>query len=298
MIFEKNGLDLTDKSLLTDDLGDTWLAFAASITDFNTYTFNTSYNLISISDPQSTIGGTILELLIDESTTTTEKTIAVRNVLFTNIISLVRNFGIVIDEDMLTINHLPALNTIIDLIYTLDGFEDLLSISEVLESSDMDPVDRFIRVLSIINDLDDVSVYEHLIMSVSLFTLDTLRLSLVSYDQDVPVHVDVAKRIRGNRPFLAGTLAWSHIVNGGNIGGAYSLLINAYQKELTDIEATDPEKFIKEVTAFAVISELESAEILEQVNKEISTTITDPKIIFKADKMISGLKLEGNDEKA
>ncbi len=299
MLFEQDGLDLTDASLLTVDLGDTWLAFTKSITDHNTYIFNTSYNLIRISDPYTTGGLTIDEILSDECRGVTEQTCAIRNLLITNIINIARDMGITVDVDNLTINDLPTLCKIVDLIYILDGFEDLLSLSAVLESKDLDPVDRFIRLIEIYYDEDDLNPYQYLITGVSERTLETIRMSLISHENDeLPVEKNIKDRILNNKDFLRGTLAWKHVTEGGNIGGSFNVLIADFKPELTAHEDNDHVEYIRQVVSLAVVSDLADGQLLDAVSQLISVTIVDPVVLFKADTLIEGLKLEQSHEEA
>ncbi len=299
MLFEQNGLDLTGESLLTDDLGDTWLAFTKSITDHNTYIFNTGYNLIRISDPNTTVGLTINEILIDESRGVTEQTFAIRNLIITNIINIAQDMGITIDVDNVTIDDLPTLCKIVDLVYILDGFEDLLSLSAVLESKDLDPVDRFVRLIELYYDEDDLNAYQYLITDVNERTLEAIRLSLINHEHDeLPVEKTVKDRILKNKAFLRNTLAWKHITDGGNIGGSFNILTADFKPELTLHEDADKVEYIRQVVALALVSDLANGEILDAVSQLISVTITDPVVLFKADALIEGLNLESTHEEA
>lgn len=291
MLLEANAVDLTDRSLLSVEIGGLWDNFKLSITDHNAYCLDTSYNLIRISDPNTLVGQIIQTMLVDESTDVSMKLADIRNLLITNIIGLISQAGIKIDEDMVNVNQLPLLNSILDLIYILNGFEDLLSLSEVLESSDIPTVDRFIRVLALVNDLDDTTDYEELILDVSETLIEVLRRSLITHDDVIPLNPLIRDRILNNKPFLKGTLAGEHLLQGGNFGGSLATLIKSWANELSAVESDNQAHYVKEIIALAILSDVTDGELLNEVNRLITDVVIDPSVLFKADAYIKSLNL-------
>ena len=291
MLFETNGLNLHNVDLLGEELGDTWLSFKKCITDYNTNIFKESFNLIKISLPETTLGMQINGVLINESLTVTEQIYEIRSMLITNIIDIAVQMGIKIDVDATTIDSLPILTNIVDAVYTLDGYEDLLSLSAILEDKDTHPVDRFISLLETIYNIDDLSYYENLIMEVSEYTLETIRLSLISPDATVEVPNEVKTRVIANKAFLKDTLAAFHVTHGGNMGGSFATLLNTFQSDLPELRESDPKRYIKELVGLSLLSDISNGGLVDELSTRITTDFQDAQLLFYADDVIKQLNL-------
>ena len=291
MIFEKRAIDLTEASILTSELGETWLAFAKSITEFNFNTFDKAYNLIAISQEETTVQNQILEILIDEGMTVTEQTNAVRDILIANSIQIITELGIEIDKDQITIDHLPLLTNIIDVAYILDGYEDLLSLSVILEAADLETKDRFIMVIEKLLDLEDTSLYEMIISDVSEHLLEVLRTSLINPDADIEVPQYVSDRVRGNKEFLRGTLAWEHVVSAGKLGIGWLVIYKYYLDRLNEMKENEPKKYIKEIICLMLCSGITNESFLDKLSARLGEDFSDVESLYYADGLVKKLGL-------
>lgn len=286
MIFENNAIDLTGVQLLSVEIGETWDNFGKCITESNYNIFNRAFNLIQVSDEDTTAGAEILHILIDEGLSVTEQTFEIRDLLITNIIEIITRLGITIDKDQLDINSLPVLCNLVDVVYILDGYEDLLSLSVILEAEDIPNADRFIMLISKVFSIDDMSDYECLITDVSEMTLLVIKRSLVSPDAEIPVPDWILSRIKKNKEFFKGTLAWEHVTQGGGLGLTWETLKSFYKDRLEDVKSKDQKQGIKDTVALMVLTNITDTDFLDRVTKEITEEYADLKKIFFADKLV------------
>lgn len=297
MIITANAVDLTDVDLLSDDVGGIWDSFKLNITDTNINRLVSGYNLIKISLPDTNLSTDITDLLLDENFDTPFKTQALLELMLTNIIDILTRVGFTLNGDYLDLEVLDTLIKVLDLFAIIDGYEDLMDISNILESRDIDPVQRFIRVYDIVYLIDEygdeAEVLATIIDDISEVVLEGLRLCLVLPELDIVVPDNIKLRIDVNRELLTlDTLAGAHIRNDGSLGSTFENLLSFYSNELTLIKDVDAFGYCKELILLLLISEVNNGSILDVFRKHTDGVIADMQVEFKLTKLIDGIKYE------
>lgn len=288
-------VNLTGVNLLQEDLGDTWSSYKLAITPENAELMETLYNLIVITDPETVLGLTISTILIDESLDTSQQKDLLFDIFLNNIIEMLTKFGITLDMDYVEPNSLRTLYEITDILYIIDNYEDLQSISELLETKDLDPKDRFIELFRKIHDLDPddpkLEDLTYLILECTENLMETLRLGLIVLDAEPEIPEYVKLRVLANRDFLENTVAVKHVRNNGRLGMGFLSLLNFYANELETAMQISPEHYVKELFGFVLISETPNDVFWDQLKQIIEENISDLTLIFKAEKVAEKIKL-------
>ncbi|UVD32280.1 hypothetical protein [Vibrio phage phiKT1028] len=290
-------LDLTNVELLTKDLGQPWINFGAWLTPETRDLIERVYTLLTIADEENVLVSNIANILADDDTAAIEQKAIILELLLNNIIEQLVKFGITIDLDHVEANKLDTLYQALDVIYLLNGYEDLQGLSEVLELSELSPKDRFIEVFRKLYDheptapiMDDLG---YLILECSEYLMETLRISLIISDGIPDTPEFVVKRIRANVSFLNGTLAGKHVRNNGTVGMGFLTLLSFYHLELASIMANSSEHYVKELFGFSLISETPNDRFWDQIKQVIEENIEDVTLIYRAEKVAEEINLEG-----
>ena len=131
-------IDLGDRNLAVENLGDMWQDFAARLMPEAAILFKDAYNLISISLPENGNDIQITNILIDETLETSDTVMHIRKLLIDSIVDCLQMMGIIIDYDYVSPDSLKDLVHILDTIYTLDGLDDLMQLVEILDDELID----------------------------------------------------------------------------------------------------------------------------------------------------------------
>lgn len=160
-------IDLGDRNLAVENLGEMWQDFAARLMPEAAILFKDAYNLISISLPENGNDIQITNILIDESLETPDTVMHIRKLLIDSIVDCLQMMGIIIDYDYVSPDSLKDLVHILDTIYTLDGMDDLMQLVEILDDELIDAKERFIRVIERVEPNYDLENFPYMIKEVS-----------------------------------------------------------------------------------------------------------------------------------
>lgn len=289
-------MDLTNVELLTKDLGQPWVNYGMWLTPETRDLIERVYTLLAITDEENVLVSTIANILADDDTTPLEQKAIILELLLNNIIEQLVKFGITVDLDYVEANKLEVLYRVTDVIYLLNGYEDLQGLSEILEMRDLPPKDRFIELFRKLYDynatdpiMDDLT---YLILECSEYLMETLRISLIVSDGIAEVPEFVVKRIRDNVTFINDTLAGKHVRNNGTIGMGFLTLLSFYHLELASIISTSPERYVKELFGFSLISETPNDRFWDQIKQVVEENVEDVTLLYRAEKVAEQIKLE------
>ncbi|UPT53842.1 hypothetical protein [Vibrio phage phiKT1019] len=288
-------MDLTNVDLLTKDLGGIWETYSRNITPENAELIQRVYTLLALADEEGVLAQTIANILTDEDSAVVEQKAVILELLLNNIIEQLVKFGITIDLEYVEPNKLDVLYQITDVIYLLNGYEDLQGLSLILEQSDLAPKDRFIELFRKIYDYHPtekvIEDLEYLILECSEYLMETLRISLIVSDGTPEVPEFVKLRIKTNVGFLDGTVAAKHVRNNGQIGMGFLTLLGFYALELDAAMKTSPEHYIKELFGFSLISETPNDRFWDQIKQVIEENVEEVTLLYRAEKLADQINL-------
>ena len=288
-------LDLTNVDLLSKDVGEPWINFSQALTPEVADLMQRVYTLLALTDEESVLVSAIANLLSDEDTPVIEIKAILLELLLNNIIEQLVKFGITLDLEQVNANKLDLLYQITDVIYLLNGYEDLEGLSVILEQRDLDPKDRFIELFRKLYSMEPtdqvIDELNYLIDECSEYLMEMLRLSLIVADgvPDIPKHV--RERVRANAAFLGGTTAGKHIRNNGQVGMGFLTSLSFYRLELDAAMRQSPEQYIKELFAFAIISETPDDELWDKLKVVIEENVEEVTLLYRAEQLIDEIIL-------
>lgn len=287
-------IDLTNTNLGIENLGEYWEDFIARCIPEHGTLYNESYNLIAISFPDSFIDNTLTQLFIDEGLDTSELMAHVRLLFINTLCDALQMMGIYVDKDYIDMNSLEELKCILDTIYLADGLTDLIGLVDVLQSEEMETIERFIRTVRLVSPEYEFNDMESYIKDVSPNVIRGLLIGLNIIDEDDTTYVDhtVKARIKENKAFLIGTFGGSHIVNGGQAG----LDIDAYMRLFTNELAmalvdNNKQSFLSQVLSLMVISSLSDQQIVGQFSSLVEDQTTEIEEAYRAMELIKKVTL-------
>lgn len=288
-------MDVTNVDLLTKDLGEPWINFSQAITPENAELIQKVYTLLVLADEENVLVSSIANILSDDDSAVIEQKAVILELLLNNIIEQLVKFGITVDLEYVEANKLHVLYQITDVIYLLNGYEDLQGLSEILEMRDLPPKDRFIELFRKMYDHDAmdpiIDDLNYLILECSEYLMETLRISLIVADA-VPETPDFIKlRIKTNVGFLNDTVAAKHVRNNGQLGMGFLTLLSFYRMELEQAMATSPEHYIKELFGFALISELSNDQFWDQIKQVIEENVEEVQLLYRSEQLAEQIKL-------
>lgn len=287
-------IDLTNTDLGVENLGEMWNDFILRCTPEQAKLFNESYNLITISFPDSYIDSTLTHLFIDESMDTSDLMAAVRELFINTVIDALQIMGIIIDKDYVEMNSLSLLNQVLDTIYLADGITDLIGLADLLNYEDWTAKDRFIGVMKMISPENDYELLDYIVSDVSINTIRGLLVGINVIDEDDKKFVDpqLTKRVKANKPLLLQTLAFKHINDGGGLGQNIDTYLNLFINDLGTILMEGAPGYMKHVLGLMIISNLTDAQIHKQFNtlsESLSMSIED---LYVTNKVLEGAVLD------
>lgn len=303
-----------DEDLAASIIGGPWVLFKQSIPETQAKILVHAFNLILLADgtasgdtteldtdsvlnrPTSFLPTDINNLLVDEAVSTVNKKAYVYEMLIDNTINLLQQIGFIFNDDYVTAEMLPYVCKIGHFFYEMQGYQDLIGITDALQSQDIAPVDRFLLVLHrYLGEETDMSPYELLIQDVSEVTLKAIKDGLEGDDVSVGIPDSLIARVKANLLVLEGTLAYNHIRTNGQLGGSLDSFLSFFHKELAvlqeDLTGTNALNYIKEVMGFYLISEVNNPHIKERLNVLAYELIDDHLILNQAEALINQLVL-------
>ncbi|QDH47093.1 hypothetical protein PQC07_gp204 [Aeromonas phage D3] len=292
-------IDLTNANLASDNLGEMWDDFAVRCTPEAAIQLQDAYNLITLS-LECVPGGNngfldtnITTVLIDEGYDTPDTIQAVRKILIYALVDCLQAMGIMIDMDYIGPDELVILTKILDTIYTVDGIEDILGLSDVLEDEGIDPKERFIQVMALVDPLMDQEKLPYVIKDVSVDVTKgmLIGLNILSTDDDQYMEPFFKKRLVANKAFLKGTIGERHIVDGGGVQQQLDIYMNLFAAEVGEMMLNNPVEYIKNMISIMLLTPMTGAEIEGAVMSLINDVSETTEIMYRAQAVLKEVNL-------
>lgn len=287
-------IDLGDRNLAVENLGEMWQDFAARLMPEAAILFKDAYNLISISLPENGNDIQITNILIDESLETSDTIMHIRKLLIDSIVDCLQMMGIIIDYDYVSPDSLKDLVHILDTIYTLDGMDDLMQLVEILDDELIDAKERFIRVIERVEPDYDLENFPYMIKEVSPNVTKGILIGLNILDNDDTEYMEptIKRRVQANKEFLKETLAWEHITKGGASTLSLEVLMTLFVSDL-GIKLTENKlDYFKQVLSLMLISDLTDGQIKSQYFALLEEVAENMDEIYKAQTLLEKVKLD------
>ena len=287
-------IDLGDRNLAVENLGDMWQDFAARLMPEAAILFKDAYNLISISLPENGNDIQITNILIDETLETSDTVMHIRKLLIDSIVDCLQMMGIIIDYDYVSPDSLKDLVHILDTIYTLDGMDDLMQLVEILDDELIDAKERFIRVIEKVEPDYDLENFPYMIKEVSPNVTKGILISLNILDNDDTEYMEptIKRRVQTNKEFLKETLGWEHIINGGASTLSLEVLMTLFVSDL-GIKLTENKlDYFKNVLSLMLISDLTDGQIKSQYFALVEEVSENMDEVYKAQTLLEKVKLD------
>ena len=287
-------IDLGDRNLAVENLGDMWQDFAARLMPEAAILFKDAYNLISISLPENGNDIQITNILIDESLETPDTVMHIRKLLIDSIVDCLQMMGIIIDYDYVSPDSLKDLVHILDIIYTLDGMDDLMQLVDILDDELIDAKERFIRVIERVEPDYDLENFPYMIKEVSPNVTKGILIGLNILDNDDTEYMEptIKRRVQVNKEFLRETLAWEHITKGGASTLSLEVLMTLFVSDL-GIKLTENKlDYFKQVLSLMLISDLTDGQIKSQYFALLEEVAENMDEIYKAQTLLEKVKLD------
>ncbi|QDJ96839.1 hypothetical protein PS1_0080 [Aeromonas phage PS1] len=287
-------IDLGDRNLAVENLGEMWQDFAARLMPEAAILFKDAYNLISISLPENGNDIQITNILIDESLETSDTVMHIRKLLIDSIVDCLQMMGIIIDYDYVSPDSLKDLVHILDTIYTLDGMDDLMQLVEILDDELIDAKERFIRVIERVEPNYDLENFPYMIKEVSPNVTKGILIGLNILDNDDTEYMEptIKRRVQANKEFLRETLAWEHITKGGASTLSLEVLMTLFVSDL-GIKLTENKlDYFKQVLSLMLISDLTDGQIKSQYYALLEEVAENIDEIYKAQTLLEKVKLD------
>ena len=287
-------IDLGDRNLAVENLGEMWQDFAARLMPEAAILFKDAYNLISISLPENGNDIQITNILIDESLETSDTVMHIRKLLIDSIVDCLQMMGIIIDYDYVSPDSLKDLVHILDTIYTLDGMDDLMQLVEILDDELIDAKERFIRVIERVEPNYDLENFPYMIKEVSPNVTKGILIGLNILDNDDTEYMEptIKRRVQANKEFLKETLAWEHITKGGASTLSLEVLMTLFVSDL-GIKLTENKlDYFKQVLSLMLISDLTDGQIKSQYYALLEEVAENIDEIYKAQTLLEKVKLD------
>lgn len=287
-------IDLGDRNLAVENLGEMWQDFAARLMPEAAILFKDAYNLISISLPENGNDIQITNILIDESLETSDTIMHIRKLLIDSIVDCLQMMGIIIDYDYVSPDSLKDLVHILDTIYTLDGMDDLMQLVEILDDELIDAKERFIRVIEKVEPDYDLENFPYMIKEVSPNVTKGILIGLNILDNDDTEYMEPAikRRVQTNKEFLKETLGWEHIINGGASTLSLEVLMTLFVSDLGIKLTGNKLDYFKNVLSLMLISDLTDGQIKSQYFALVEEVAENMDEVYKAQTLLEKVKLD------
>lgn len=317
MSIETDVVILMDENVdLADQLiGGLWGAFKESIPEPQTKILIRGFNLIILGEPtqdnlgeeneedavfaktESLLPGMISNILVDESITVPMQKMAIFELITNNIIETLIRLGFTLNEDEVSHERLDEMCRVVQFFYEMDSYEDLVGIADVLQSSDIDTVDRFLLAMQkYLGEEADLEVYHLLLDDVSEVTLKTISDNLLFGEISEAMPETLVLRVRGNVELIRGTLAFDHVINNGQLGGSVESFINFFGPQLAELLNDQTEEnvrqYCKEMTAIYLVSEVNTPVLKEQLMEYLYTIISNHQTLNQVESFTNQLVLD------
>ncbi|ASU03619.1 hypothetical protein RISINGSUN_51 [Erwinia phage vB_EamM_RisingSun] len=291
--------DDSDETLPIHYVGDMWSEFKEYIPELHYEILTRGLNYILLTYPDSLLPTQITEVFVDEQLETQAKKQVIWSLIVDNIMEILVKMGFTVSPEYVDNKHLPLYIRLVDMVYTLPGYEDTLGLSNILDSRDIDSKERFLMVMEKLNGEGfDIEPFTYIIEDVSEVLLKALSDGLKANDEEVNPPQNIIDRVIANKPLFKGTLTWDHIVNQGQLGGAVESLLNFFKCDLQrylEEDNGDPLAYGINIICLFLISELNDSQIKDAASKYLDEVIDDITVRMKLDKILSELQLGGGE---
>lgn len=292
----EEAVDMNGVDGIADCLGDIWTDFKQSLPPEHAKIYVEGFNLTLLSFPDSLLPVQINELIIDEQPSETSKNQILRNLITDNIMVILRGMGFTLDPDYADRDRLRELINLVNLVYELRGSEDLVGIADLLDCTDLPPMDRFIRVLErYMGEEIDSELYRLIVSDVSEVLLKALRDGLEDLDSLDSPPQEIIDRVIANKPLFTGTLAWDHVTQQGPLGSPIESLLKYYDGELQKLLVSENEQDVKRyglnVIAFFLISEINNDQLKDTILRYLDDVVSDINVSMMLEEVVKQLEL-------
>lgn len=291
----EEAVDMNGVDGIADCLGDIWTDFKLSLPPEHAKIYVEGFNLTLLSFPDSLLPVQINELIIDEQPSESSKTQILRNLITDNIMVILRGMGFTLDPDYADREHLQEMITLVNLVYELRGCEDLVGVADLLDCTDIPPMDRLIGVMKrYLGEDVDTEIYRLVVSDVSEVLLKALRDGIENLDNMDSPPQEIIDRVIANKPLFHGTLAWDHVTQQGPLGSPIDSLLRYYDSELQKLIVSENDKDVKRyglnVIAFFLISEINNEQLQDRILRYFDEVISDIEVSMVLEEVVKKLE--------
>lgn len=295
MINEIDGFfDGDDEELPQHYVGEMWAEFKAHIPDDQYKILSRGLTYILLTYPDSALPMQITETFVNDQLDTNAKKQVIWGYIVDNIIEIMTKMGLVLNLEYVDNKFLPQYIRLVDTLYTLPGYEDTMGLTNILDSLDIDPVERLEMVLrKLLGIQADLEHYAYIIRDVSEVLLKSFSDGMKGNNEIENPPKNIINRVIGNKPLFTNTLMWTHIVNQGQLGGAVDSLMNFFKHDLARVlEDEGQERYGINLVCLVLISEINNSAVKETVSRLLDNEVEDITVRMKLDSCIAKLNLE------
>lgn len=268
-----------------------------------------SEDIKDLLDPEFLDGFTTSELpsiltnvLVNEGITINTKKTMIYEHITGNMIEALVKMGFVLSEDEQTIDQLPLMCKLVNVFFDLQGYEDTSGLVNILESSDIEPKERFLLVLqSYLGDDFDYEGYSLLVEDISEVTLASIKMALIEESAIDTIPDNIVIRVRNNKELVDHTLAYAHVRKNGQVGGSINGFLSFFSEQLLAVleDGTKDQtqaniEYGKEIIAFYLISEINNSSLKDKLLGYLNTIIEDHVALLKLETLVNNLVLSND----
>lgn len=302
-----NETPITDLETVLAYCGNNWTEFSETIPAEHAALHVRGIALILTAYSDSLLPTQFIELSIDERMDSHMKSVALRKLIYDNLLDIINKMGVSLNIDIVEITHIPLLMDIIDFFYTITEIEDsYTTVYPQLIADDESPKYRFINAISkVIYDTEepDISDLESIIDDVSEVSLKTLADAITNTDgEDIPPD-NIITRVVQNKNKLDNSLGYTHVRNGGVVGSDINSYLNFFTKELTTLLEQDTlegfEQYGYDIISLHLISDINDDKLKDTLLRFFDGRIDNIQSLIRIESYIKSLILsEVNHEPA
>lgn len=279
-----------EKNMADILVGGLWIEFREAVPPLQAKILDRAFNLIMTTDQDSILPNQVANTLLNDSLDTSIKKQSLYVLFAVNIMSILTEMGMTLDDNVAGEDKLKEMCTIIEFFMELREYEDLIGLKNLLECSDIPPINRFFSALTVYwGEEFDISEFECLVIDVSEVTIKAIKDALFSPDDMSEPPDTLKRRILENREFLVGTKAHEHVTNNGQLGGSMVSFLNFFKDYMDGLLVEGGNSvlvYAKEVLAFYIISDVNDEWLKEQATKYLYSVVDDLFLLTKVEGMI------------
>lgn len=277
-----------------ENLGLEWVKLLSSQHEELATLFRNAYNLIMEATPNDDFNIKLTNILIREDIVAAEKVLLIRKELVVKITIILQLMGVTVDKDYIDLNSLSVLYKIFNSFYLLNGIDDVIGVSDIIENTHQTAKDRFIEILELLY-LEDLDELNDIIEYVEPNVLRGILIGLQFLDEDSNDYIDpsLKTRITNNVNYIINTLGHRYIKDGGTIGLKSEHMLTFFECDLTNIIMESKPEYIKNLISVLIISSASDEEIVKIVTEQIESLSDDISVIYKMNNIFKEAVLNG-----